>query len=233
MKNKIIISLVCALSIIGLTGCDKDTTAGFTSITNYPSLTLKGSTTFFTAINQPFVDPGFTAELNGVDVSDEIEVVSDVDTNVAGIYTVSYTATSPDGFKFPLSRTVYVADLTPSVISLGYHSVAVGTYRLRAGVTIKYSGYDILIMQVSPGEFYISDFLGGYYDQRAGYGANYACKGKFKLNADNTLTLVESSVAGWQDSLTDLVSGIYDPAAGTLSWNAKYAGMDFNVIITL
>lgn len=233
MKNKIIISLVLALSIVGLTGCDKDTTAGFTTVTTYPSLTLIGETTLFTAINQPFVDPGFTAELNGVDVSDQIDVVSDVDTDVAGIYTINYTATSTDGFKLPLSRTVYVADLTPSVISLGYHKVAVGTYRLRAGVTVKYSGYDILIMQVAPGEFYISDFLGGYYDQKVGYGANYACKGKFKLNADNTLTLVESSVAGWGDSLSALEGGIYDPATGTLSWDAQYAGMDFNVIITL
>ncbi|MCS2955955.1 DUF5012 domain-containing protein [Bacteroides thetaiotaomicron] len=35
------------------------------------------------------------------------------------------------------------------------------------------------------------DFLGGWYDQRAGYGPDYAMVGKFELNDDNTITPLE------------------------------------------
>ena len=71
----------------------------------------------------------------------------------------------------------------------------------------------------------------GYYHQRAGYGAAYAAKGYVQLMKDNTLKLINSSVAGWGDSLTGLQDGVYDPVTGSLSWCADYAGMLFYVVL--
>lgn len=48
---------------------------------------------------------------------------------------------------------------------------------------------------------------------------------------DNTLKLINSSVAGWGDSLTGLQDGVYDPVTGSLSWCADYAGMLFYVVL--
>ena len=40
MKNKLIFLTVIELAIIGLSSCDKDTTAGLTRITYYPTITI-------------------------------------------------------------------------------------------------------------------------------------------------------------------------------------------------
>ncbi len=229
MKNKIIFLMVFVLAIAGLSSCDDETTAGFTEITYYPTLELLGEPSVIAPLGQNYVDAGVKAELLGEDVTDQVVINSSVDTNVGGVYSVSYEIINVDGYSRKTSRTVYVADPTPSVIATGMHTVSSGTHRLRLGVRTDYSGYDILILQTAPGEFYISDFLGGYYDQRAAYGSNYACTGTFKLNADNTLSLINSSVAGWGDSLSGLADASIDPATGAISWTAKYAGMDFNV----
>jgi hypothetical protein len=91
----------------------------------------------------------------------------------------------------------------------------------------------ILIYQETPGTFYISDFIGGYYEVGRAYGPTYAMVGHFIFNADNTLTLKDSKIAGWGDGLDDLVDGVYDPATKTLTFTAQYAeSYDFNVIVT-
>lgn len=232
MKNKLLIMTVFALSILGLVNCEKDTTAGFTRITFYPTLEVLGDPVVIINKGSAYVDAGANSLLNGEDYSDKIVVQSNVNTNQTGIYKVNYTVTNADGFSVEGSRTVYVIDPTPSVLESGNYTVAPGSYRLRAGAIIKYSGYSITILQMQPGVFFTTDFLGGYYDQRAGYGSNYAATGFFKLNADNTITLNSSSVIGWGDALSGLVDGTYNPTSKTISWEAQYAGMSFFVIQT-
>lgn len=232
MKNKILIIAVFALSIIGLMSCENETTAGFTRITYYPTLEVLGDPVVIINKGTAYNDEGAKSVLNGEDITNQIVVQSNVDVNKTGIYNVNYSVTNADGFSVKGSRTVYVIDPTPSALESGEYMVSTGSYRLRAGAIIKYSGYPITILQMEPGKFFITDFLGGYYDQRAGYGSSYAATGFFKLNADNTITLISSSVAGWGDSLSDLVDGKYDPATKVISWEAQYAGMSFFVIQT-
>ncbi len=231
MKNKLFISFVLILTSFAFVSCDNDSTAGFTDITYYPVLKVLGEPVVIINKGTAYVDAGCVAELNGEDITSQVEIKSDVDSNTPGIYSISYKATNADGFSVSGKRTVYVADPTPSLISTGMHTVQNGTFRLRQGATIAYEGYDILILQIEPSVYYVSDYLGGYYDQRVGYGSKYACVGKFRLNTDNSITLIESSVAGWGDSLSELAGGTFDPVTGLISWNAKYAGMDFNVIM--
>lgn len=232
MKNKILFLMSLVLVIAGLSSCNKDTTAGFTQMTYYPTIVVLGEPVVIAPLGVNYVDAGVKAELQGNDVSDQVVVSSNVNTNVGGIYSVSYEITNADGYKRTASRTVYVADPTPSSISTGEHTVVAGTNRTTAaGVITNYSGYSILILQTAPGVFYISDFLGGYYDKRAGYGSSYALTGTFKLNADNTLSLVDSYLIGWGDSMTELAAGSVDPATGIIRWTAKYAGYNFNVIM--
>jgi len=226
--------MVIILVIAGLSGCDKDTTAGFTQITYYPTLTVLGSPVVIAPLGAPYVDAGVKAELQGKDVSNTVVVSSSVNSNVGGVYSVSYEITNVDGYKRTASRTVYVADATPSPISTGMHTVSAGTNRvvIKTGVTVNYSGYSILILQTAPGVFYISDFMGGYYDKRAGYGASYAMTGYFRVNADYTLSLISSHIDGWGDSLNEMKNASVNPVTGKITLSAIYAGSySFNVIL--
>lgn len=226
--------MVLVLVNAGLSSCTKDTTAGFTQITYYPTLEVLGDPVVIAPLGVNYVDAGVKAVLQGEDVTSQVITTSNVDTNVGGVYSVSYKITNKDGYSRTASRTVYVADTTPSVISTGMHTVATGTNRvvISTGVTVNYSGYSILILQTAPGVFYISDFLGGYYDKRAGYGANYAMTGYFKVNTDNTLSLISSYIGGWGDSLDELKNASVDPVTGKITFSALYAASySFNVIL--
>ncbi|KAA6320229.1 hypothetical protein EZS27_029971, partial [termite gut metagenome] len=122
--------------------------------------------------------------------------------------------------------TIIVYD--PDVITdlAGTYTTAEGSYRywLSTGVIVPFSGYKINISYIVPGIFYISDYMGGYYDQRAAYGAAYAMKGYFKLNVDNTLDALSGDIAGWGDSFDSFENGKYDPDSGSLYWELGYGG---------
>ena len=72
-------------------------------------------------------------------------------------------AYNEDGFAKTFTRTVYVADNTASPLKSGIYTVAEGSKRTAPSV-VAFSGYEIVIFQMEPGIFYISDFLGGWYD---------------------------------------------------------------------
>lgn len=235
MKNKILILVVASmLAIVGFSGCKDVTTAGVTDITYYPTLTVQGDPVVIVDKGANYQDAGAEAMLNGEDVSDQIVTTSTVDTSTPGIYSVTYKITNADGISRSGSRTVYVADPTPSIISSGIHTIGEGTYRLwlSSGKIVNFSGYNIVILQTEPGKFYITDFMGGYYDQHAGYGPQYAMNGYFQLNADNTITPLSSHVPAWGDSMDGMSASAVDPATGQITYTMDYAGlMTFNIII--
>lgn len=234
MKSKLLFILLSVLTIVGLGSCDDESTAGYTGITYYPILEVLGESSIILDIGTTFVDPGYYAELNGEDVTDQVEVVSNVNTAVGGVYSVSYKITNEDGFSVSGSRTIYVKDPTPSIIYSGIHTTAPGTFRfwLSSGAVVNFSGFEILILQTEPGVFYISDFMGGYYDQRVGYGPAYAMTGYFQLNDDNTITPLSGFVAGWGDSYDYLKDSSVDPVTGQITYKLGYAGlMEYTIIL--
>lgn len=212
--------------------CDKETTQDNSRVTYYATLELDGDASLFWNAGTPFVDPGYTASLQGADVTDQVVVAGNVNTDVPGIYSLTYSIANADGFSVSESRTVYVKDATPTAISSGVWSVAATSFRVAAATTNYGNSFPVTILQLSADEFYCSDFLGGWYEYRAGYGDAYAAKGKFKLNADNTISYIESAVAGWGDACDD-VAGSIDPVTGVITWVADYAGMKFNVTLSL
>lgn len=229
MKKYILGVLFLGCIFLTLQSCKKETTAGYTDVTVYPVIKLNGEPTVFINSGEDFDDPKASAFLDGVDVSDKLVIKSTVNKDEIGKYSVSYSMVNADGFKVEQIRSVYVVDPTPSSLSSAVYIVQEGTNR---NGTTAYSGYPIVIYQSAPGIFAISDFLGGYYDQRAAYGPAYAAVGTFKLLSDNTLELVSSSVEGWGDELDELKNGVNDPVDGRISFTAAYGGQyDFNVIL--
>ena len=227
MKKIFLYGLLFFTASLGLTSCSKDQHTD-TRVTNYIVLTINGDQVVYVNAGDTYVDAGCKAEAAGQDVSDKIVTTNPVDTKVIGPYTVTYMATNEDGFSSSANRYVYVGE--PLV-----GTVSPGSYRQNsAGTITKWSGYDIDMLTDGNGLYWVEDLLGGYYEQRAGYGSAYSMKGFLQVNADNTVDLVGGGdVAGWGDHYDDFKDGKYDPATKTISYDVVYAGMDFNVILTL
>jgi len=218
------------VSVFFLYSCEKET-EGLSRITYYCNLTLKGNPIEFVSLGGVFTDPGWEADENGKDVTGSVQITGSVNTNVAGLYRLVYSAINSDGYPKTDVRQVVVYDATPSALKSGFYDISPSSNR--NGTTIYGGAFTILLYQVSPGRFYVSDLFGGYYDQRAGYGSTYAMVGHIALAGDNTITLINSQVAGWGDSLDGLVNGSYDPDTETVKWTAQYIETyDFNVIAT-
>jgi hypothetical protein len=226
-------------SVIFFFACEKET-EGISRITYYVDLELKGNSTEFVNLGGTYIEPGWTAIEEGSDVSENVTVSGTVDTSKPGLYTLNYLVYNADGFPKTAQRQVVVSDPTPSPLESGFYKVSKLSNRTSLGSGPGSAGSKeyaseplILIYQVSPAKFYISDFIGGYYEVGRGYGPAYALKGHFTLNPDNTLTANDSFLAGWGDSLDDLINATYDPATKTLTYTAQYAGAyDFNIIAT-
>ena len=227
MKKIFLYGLLFFTASLGLTSCSKDQHTD-TRVTNYIVLTINGDQVVYVNAGDTYVDAGCKAEAAGQDVSDKVVTTNPVDTKVIGPYTVTYKATNEDGFSSSANRYVYVGE--PLV-----GTVSPGSYRQNsAGTITKWSGYDIDMLTDGNGKYWVEDLLGGYYEQRAGYGSAYSMKGFLQVNADNTVDLVGGGdVAGWGDHYDDFKDGKYDPATKTISYDVVYAGMDFNVILTL
>lgn len=228
-KNIFYIMLLAALTF-SFTSCENNSSEGLTRITYYPVLTMQGDATMYVDKGTSFNDPGCTAELNGEDVSSQINVNSNVNAAKSGVYTVTYSVTNEDGFSASASRTVIVTD--PNDACEGVFYTTSDSYREYSSNVAYGNNYEVIITNNDDGTYKVSDFLGGWYAQRAGYGSNYAMVGYMTVNADGTLSLVSSSIAGWGDSLVDF-TGKFDSAAGTYTWCAEYvSSMKFNVTLT-
>lgn len=228
MKSKLLYLMIFALTTVSMVGCDDESTAGMTRITYYPELILEGATTLYCNVGETFTDPGYTATLNGEDVTSDVVVASTVNTSAQGIYSIGYSITNPDGFSSNAARTVIVMGHTDT--AAGSYGTDPNSYRMRSGTQTVYgASYGISVADQGDGTYAVSDLLGGYYEQRAGYGGAYALKGTISIADDGTITLNTSSLEGWGDSADSMTDGKFDADKGCLSWAVNYAGMDFYV----
>lgn len=213
--------LMAFVFTLALTSCGEDSTAGMTDITYYAELTLEGETTMYVDKGDAYEEPGYSAVMNGEDVTDQVEVTSNVDTSTSGVYTITYSIVNEDGFYTTSTRTVIVLD--PNDPIEGYWDTDENNYRDYEGQTAYGDSYEILIINNGDGTYYVEDLLGGWYYYRAGYGSSYAMTGNIAIDG-STVTLVDSYIAGWGDGLDYLDQGTYDATTETLSWHVSYAG---------
>ena len=231
--KKYIYLLATIYSFFTLTSCGT-TSDDPSKITYFVKLELLGEETMHVPLGSTFTDPGVTAFEGETNVTSSVVKKGTVNANKVGYYPITYSAKNVDGFSKSIERTVFVYDPKMTTDLAGIYTVAAGTYRLNLtnGAKTPYSGFKVIISPYLPGIFYVSDFFGGYYDQRVNYGPDYAMTGYFALYEDNTLELLYSSVRGWGDSLDDLDETEYDPETGSLSWAATYVS-SFTFYVTL
>lgn len=229
-KIAYLITLVFAFVI---TGCD-DSTAGLTRITYYPELVLEGESTLYLDKGTTFEEPGYTAIMNGEDVTDEVEIFTNLDTNTSGVYTINYSIINADGFYTTASRTVIVTD--PNDPIEGYWDTDPDSYRVSEGETAYGASYPVLIINNGDGTYSVDDLLGGWYCFRANYGTDYCMTGSIAISGNTVTVLGNSHIEGWGDGLDstsdskpDINQGTYNADTNTLYWHISYVNMDFHV----
>lgn len=225
MKKNIFFAMMLALVCFALTSCGDKDSEGKSRFTYYPVLELDGSSYMVIDKGSAFQDPGYTATLNGEDVSDQVKVSSDLNTGKSGIYTVVYSIVNSDGITANARRTVVVLD--PNDAVEGFYLNLADSYRLREGAQVAYGkDFEILIINNGDGSYSVDDMLGGWYCQRAGYGTRYAMEGLITIADDGTVDLEGGFVPGWSDGPDDF-EGTFDAATSTFQLNVTYAGMNF------
>lgn len=232
--KKILYTLLLCVSFVVLASCEDETTQDHSLITHYITFEMNGDPEMVIPVGTVYEEPGIVAMEGDEDVTSSITTVGSVDGNSVGVYNLVYSVVNKDGFGSTVSRTVIVYDPSVTEDISGTYTVAPGSNRYTAssGATVAFDGYAITLTQKVPGIFAVSDYMGGYYDQRADYGSQYAMKGYLKLNADNTLEALNGDVAGWGDSLSSFENGVYAPATGTISYELGYASFIFNITLT-
>ena len=214
-----------ALVSFALTSCGDKETEGLSRFTYYPLLELEGESYMVVGKGTNFQDPGFSATLNGEDVSSQVTVSSNVNTNKSGVYTVVYSIKNEDGISANAKRTVVVLDLNSAVE--GFYQITPDSYRLRQGAEVAYgSPFEMLVIDNGDGTYDVDDLLGGWYCQRAGYGTNYAMAGVIAIEDDGSVICLANGVPGWGDE-ADAFEGTFDAATGTFNLKVTYAAMDF------
>ncbi|MBO4361595.1 MAG: DUF5012 domain-containing protein [Paludibacteraceae bacterium] len=231
MKKSIICLVALFALALGFTSCEKES-AGLTSITYFAEIVLEGDATMVVAKGSEFVDPGFTATMKGEDVTDKVEINSNVDTSASGVYSVTYSIVNEDGFPASATRTVIVLDLTNAVEGFWACSPASHRTNTNTGADVAYgASFEILILDNGDGTYFVDDLLAGWYAQRAGYGDSYAMQAIISIADDGTITLESSHVPGWGDAADALsADSKYDAGAKTITYTVTYAGyLDFSV----
>lgn len=61
-------------------------------------------------IGTSYTEQGYKATLNGEDYTSNVKTTGTVDSNQAGLYYITYSATNSDGFTVTATRTVAVCD---------------------------------------------------------------------------------------------------------------------------
>lgn len=234
MKNRFLLLIALAASVVSLSSCEKET-EGKTRITYYPTIELDGSSTVYVNKGDNYVEPGYVSFLNGKDVTSEVTVLSNVDVTKSGVYKINYiTVQNEDGFDNAASRKVVVLDFSDPIE--GVYAVNSGvSFRNYNGTIASFKGdFEVLLISNGDGTYSFSDFFAGWYDQGAGYGSAYACVGNMTISGSTvTVDPAATSVAGWGDSLNDFHDASYDSATGTLVYQAVYnkGTMTFNVTL--
>lgn len=219
--------MVCTAAL--LTGCEAESTADISDVTNFAVFELTGSDEILLQKGEEYVEPGATAEEAGepVDVSTTISKGwfrgNTFDTDIPDFYTVSYSAVNQDGFEATAGRTIIVAengDLVEDISGLYRSSI------VRNGATnpnqqgIEY----VLIWEKEPGVYGISDAIGGWYMYGTNYGIGYAAQGatitKSGPNSFSSTSTVPVGAFGGEAKITAITT---NPQAKTIDITTNWA----------
>ncbi len=218
--KKLYILAMAALSLFA--SCDKESEDN-SFVTTYANIEMNGDELMMVQKGSDFKDPGCVVTIGGEKV--DYETSGSVDVNQGGLYELSYSKTNADGYTSTATRQVVVYDYDNMEGLYEVTTVRPGKNPVHA---------TIIIADLGNGYYSFTDFLGGYYAQGAGYGANYAAVGMAQVDKSTgvwTISLGDNgygAVAGWGDYITSC-DGTFDPDTKVFEFKTMYANYEFNV----
>lgn len=228
MKKIFLFGLAISMATLGLTSCNDDHDQLTDSrVTHFANLELLGDEVIEINVGETFVDPGYTATEGEEDITSKVKVIGTVDTSKGGFYNLTYTVSNKDNFAVQASRLVMVKN--PNSLASAYYGES--QYGSR-----HYYNSPITITDRGNGTYLIDDLVGGFYcyGRYPGYEPTYDfhCEAVIKLNADNTIELVQVGSWYWDPDVPTIDSGSYDPATGTVTLNEIFGGSPLKVVLT-
>jgi hypothetical protein len=221
MKNKIFKTMVSLIAVVALASCNDVTTEGFDRITYYPVLTLLGDATIYIPLNSTYTEPGYEAEMNGEDVSEQVVVKSTVNTASVGLYSVTYSIANSDGISASQTRGVYVYDasgVNTDDLSGNYTSTITRTV-LSSGATASRGPFTLTLTKIVDGHYFCSDLLAGWYWIGGGSSyAKYHYDGIIRVAADGTVTSDCIGTTPWGGYVYFLPGATYDFGTGVMTF---------------
>lgn len=214
IRNILILLAVCVTVV---TSCKKDS-KGVSFVTTYADIVLKSTSTIAWQIGQPFVDPGFTANEGGTDLTNSVTIKSNVDVSKPGVYSVSYTVSNSDGYPSTVARTVVVCETSAPLNGFYQSSI------IRNGST-KRGPFTQLIYGIGNNRYHVQDLLGGWYDIGSGYGPLYAGAAVVELKNNNTFELISSEALGFSEGSAPIFTtpATYTPQTKTIAFTSMMA----------
>ena len=190
-----------------------------------PVITLEGEKNMLLSVGGTYVEPGYNAEANGEDITNNVIVTSNVDTSKPGFYTVTYSVVTPEGIYTSESRNVMVNN--PG----HFNNIYWGECWHKNNPQRHFYNSPIVIEETdaSASLFTINDVLGGYYcygvypqyldDDRYNFFVNAL------LNLDGTsVTMLEEGF--WyfieEDDPLEMLDGQWNPETGVITYRMNY-----------
>lgn len=149
MKKNIL--FFCSSLTLLIVACNKndihntDEEVGISRVTHFPELTLKGDKYTNVVLGTAFTDPGITAKEGSADIM--YATTGSVNTNVPGVYKLTYSAVNKDGFPASIVRTVVVYSTDAGAAANDFS----GTYLRTA------TGFSSSWSKLAPGVYLVSN----------------------------------------------------------------------------
>lgn len=228
MKKIFLFGLAISMATLGLTSCNDDHDQLTDSrVTTFANLELLGDEVVEINVGETFTDPGYIATEGEEDITSKVKITGTVDTSKGGFYTLTYSVSNKDNFAVEASRLVMVKN--PNSLASAYYGES--QYGSR-----HYYDAPITITDRGNGTYLIDDLAGGFYcyGRYPGYEPTYDfhCEAIIKLNADNTIELVQVGNWYWAPDFPTITSGTYDPETGTVTLIEDFGGAQLKVVLT-
>jgi hypothetical protein len=145
------------LSFLVFASCNKnkdeinntDDNVGSSRVTRFPTFTMNGSKYLSLVRGSAYTEAGVTAKEGTTDL--QVQTSGSVNTNVVGVYNITYSAINKDGFPGTVTRTVAVL---PSAEQAGVNIA--GSYQ-----NVGSFAYTATMEKLAPGFYVVDNVWGG------------------------------------------------------------------------
>lgn len=245
MKRLLYLGAIYFFAASLFSSCEKETTKGLSTLRYYPAITLQGDAVITINEGDSYVDPGATAEQNGVALDVVTTVTSryfgysgsTIDNTQPDDYLINYTATNDEGYSATASRVVTVRPHQGDFVTTidGVYTANVSRTPAQGTVDPNADLGPIMVIRVSGNTYVMTDGIGGYYVFGRDIGYSYLAPGAtFTADMVNNVGIPGPAyTVNTFGGVVNMTNIVIDPVNKRITFSAIWdAGYTFNVVMT-